>query len=76
MPKVIKINVKVKRALYLKACDYCLDLSKIVMGGVVLASVMSMDIDKVFVLGLGVAATIILAVMGFFFYIVGHQRKI
>lgn len=65
--KEIKISSKVKRALFLKACDYCLDLSKLVLAGVVLACIMDMEINRVLVLIVGLTITTMLATLGFVF---------
>lgn len=74
--KEVKINTKLKRALLLKACDYCLDLSKVILAGVVLASIMDLDINRFVVLGCGVAVVLILALLGFLLYVLGNQRKL
>lgn len=72
----IKINTKLKRALLLKACDYCLDLSKVILAGAVLACIMDLDINRVVVLSLSIIAVFGFATTGFVLYILGSQRKL
>jgi len=49
-----------------KIADYLLGISKLVFAGVVLSTILKVDgISKLAVLGMGVSATLILAIIGF-----------
>ncbi len=51
-----------------KIGDYLLDVSKLVLAGVVLSSLLAIpDIPKIITLTSGIIATMILAVVGFYF---------
>lgn len=67
--KKLRISSKLRKALALKGCDYCLDLSKLVFAGIVLANALGAITDKAVGMTIGVVATIGLAVIGFVLYI-------
>lgn len=46
---------------------YCMDISKLVFGGIILAGVMELDVDKALLFGIGFAAVLIMAVAGLLF---------
>ena len=60
----------------MKASDYCLDISKLVLAGVVLAGVVDMDINKVVLSLVGLLIVLVFGVAGFFLYILGNQSKL
>lgn len=72
----LKFNNTIKKRTILKASDYCLDISKLILAGVVLAVVVDMGINEsaLFVVGLGVVISF--ALIGFFLYILGNQSKL
>ena len=74
--KGIRINNTIKKRTILKASDYCLDISKLILAGVVLAVVVDMGINEsaLFLIGLGIVMTF--ATVGFFLYILGNQSKL
>ena len=74
--KGIRFNSTIKKRTILKASDYCLDISKLILAGVVLAVVVDMGINEsaLFLIGLGVVLSF--AVVGFFLYILGNQSKL
>ena len=47
---------------------YCLDMSKLIFGGVILAGIMNFGVNNIYLLGIGGMFVILLAVMGFTFY--------
>lgn len=44
---------------------YCLDMSKLIFGGVILGSIMNLGVESVFLFGIGGAFVIIFAIAGF-----------
>lgn len=66
-------GVKLRKAISLKACDYCLDLSKLVFAGVVLATLMGYDADKGVVLLFGSITTLGFGMLGMFCYIISKK---
>jgi len=47
---------------------YCLDMSKLIFGGVILAGIMNLGVENLYLLGVGGMFVILLAIMGFTFY--------
>ncbi|MBR2292083.1 MAG: ABC transporter permease [Prevotella sp.] len=47
---------------------YCLDMSKLIFGAVILAGIMNLGVNSLFLFGIGGVLVILLAVMGFVFY--------
>ncbi len=74
--KGIRFNSTIKKRTILKASDYCLDISKLILAGVVLAAVVDMGINEsaLFLIGLGIVMSF--ATIGFFLYILGNQSKL
>ena len=74
--KKIKFNSTIKKRTILKASDYSLDISKLILAGVVLAGVVDLNVNKAFLLVSGIAVVFIFALVGFFLYILGNQSKL
>ena len=72
----IRYSSTIKKRTVLKASDYCLDISKLVLAGVVLAGVVDMDINKVVLSLVGLLIVLVFGVAGFFLYILGNQSKL
>ena len=47
---------------------YCLDMSKLIFGGVILAGIMNLGVNNLYLFGTGGLFVILLAVMGFVCY--------
>ncbi len=47
---------------------YCLDMSKLIFGGVILAGIMNLEVDRIFLLGVGGLLVLFLMMLGFVFY--------
>ena len=47
---------------------YCLDMSKLIFGGVILAGIMNLGVDNVYLFGVGGTLVALFAVIGFNFY--------
>ena len=52
----------------LESGKYCLDMSKLIFGAVILAGIMNLGVNSLFLFGIGGVLVILLAVMGFVFY--------
>ena len=72
--KKLKITNSTRQKLFLEISKYSLDMSKLVFGGIVLAGIMGLSLDKALLFGVGMIAVILLAVFGFIFFIVGSQK--
>ena len=57
-----------------EASKSVLDIAKLVFAGVILGSIMDMDIDKAFVFGVGIAIVIGLIFLGSFFYYIAIKK--
>lgn len=68
-----RISSKLRKALALKACDYCLDLSKLVFAGIVLVTVIGYNADRMIVLLFGILSTVVFGIAGFAFYIISKK---
>ena len=58
-----------------EASKFCLDIAKLVIGGVLLASIMKEDIDKVTLYMLGVLIVLFFTFLGFLFLIISKKIK-
>ena len=74
--KGIRFNSTIKKRTILKASDYCLDISKLILAGVVLAGVVDLNINKSYLLFAGSLVVVIFSMTGFFLYILGNQSKL
>ena len=74
--KKIRYSSTIKKRTILKASDYCLDISKLILAGVVLAGVVDMDFNKVVLSLVGLLIVFVFGVAGFFLYILGNQSKL
>ncbi|MBP3845438.1 MAG: ABC transporter permease [Prevotella sp.] len=72
--KKLKITNTTRQKLFLEISKYSLDMSKLVFGGIVLAGIMGLSLDKTLLFGVGMLAVIMLAIFGFVFFIVGNQK--
>lgn len=54
--------------IYEKLGDFFIDIAKLVFAGVVLSTLLDMEVDKQSVLLLGIFTTIVLVRLGFIFY--------
>lgn len=70
--KMEKLSPEKKSMLCEKFGDYCLDLSKLIFGGVILAAIMQLDIDTVW---LFVVGTVIVALTAYARYILYRMSK-
>lgn len=57
-----------KKALYEEAGKYLLDVSKLIFGGVILAGVMNLNVDKIVLFIIGTLAVIVTAIIGFILF--------
>ena len=76
MKKRLRFNSAIKKRTILKASDYCLDISKLILGGVVLAAVIDMGINEGALFLIGLVIVVSFAAIGFFLYILGNQTKL
>ena len=60
--------------LYLEASKYSLDLSKLIFGGVILSGIMGMQIEKTYLLIMGLAAVMLTMLFGFFMFLLGNKE--
>ena len=60
-----RIDIERKEKFAEKLGDYCLDISKLVFGGIVLAGVMELDVNPYWLFGLGLFIVILFATAGF-----------
>ena len=63
-----------RKEAYKEASKSVLDIAKLVFAGVILGSIMDMDIDKAFVFGVGIAIVIGLIFLGSFFYYIAIKK--
>lgn len=62
-----------RKALYEEAGKYLLDVSKLIFGGVILAGVMNLNVDKIVLFIIGTLAVIVTAVIGFILFKKGKE---
>ena len=60
--------------LYLEASRYSLDLSKLIFGGIILSGIMGMEIEKAYLLIVGLIAVILTALFGFIMFLLANKK--
>lgn len=63
-----------RKEAYKEVSKFVLDIAKLVFAGVILGSIMDMDINKAIVFGVGIAIVIGLIVLGGFFYYIAIKK--
>lgn len=58
-----------------KLGDFFIDIAKLIFAGVVLSTLLDMDVDKQTVLSSGVLTTVIFVIAGFLFYSKKQTKK-
>lgn len=66
-------NRKLKKATFIEASKYTLDLSKLVFGGVILVNIMSLHTNKISIFVMGAVAILILTAISFILFIKGKE---
>lgn len=61
--------------LYGEIGKYSLDISKLVFGGIILAGIMKLDINRVLLFVLGGTVVLLLAIAGFAFIVLSNRKK-
>lgn len=70
-----ELNIEQKTTLWSEGGKFCLDLAKLIFGGIILASIMKKDIDAGKLLVFGALITMFLAVCGFFLILMSKDKK-
>ena len=60
--------------LYLEASRYSLDLSNLIFGGIILSGIMGMQIEKAYLLIVGLIAVILTALFGFIMFLLANKK--
>ena len=71
----MKLTRDDKRTLFAEASKFCLDIAKLIVGGVLLASIMKEDLDKVILYTLGVLMVLFFTLIGFVFLLISKKIK-
>lgn len=71
----MKLTRDDKRTLFAEASKFCLDIAKLIIGGVLLASIMKEDLDKVILYTLGVLMVLFFTLIGFVFLLISKKIK-
>lgn len=67
LPSIVQKKGKNNSLLMKELGVYCLDISKLIFGGVVLAGIMDLEINRYWLFGLGSLIVIVIALAGFAF---------
>lgn len=62
------MKLKKRELMMQESGKYCLDMSKLIFGGVILAGIMNLGVDNVYLLGIGGLIVVFLMIIGFVFY--------
>ena len=62
------MKLKKRELMMQESGKYCLDMSKLIFGGVILAGIMNLGVDNVYLLGIGGLIVLFLMIIGFVFY--------
>lgn len=75
MARGIKIDNKTKHKLYLEISKYSLDVSKLIVGGVILSGIMGLSIDKNALIVFGVIAALLSGLFGLLMFVLGNKNN-
>lgn len=64
-----------KEAVFAELGKYSIDISKLVFGGVILAGIMKLDVNKIALFGLGILVVIATLVAGLIFTALSNSKK-
>jgi hypothetical protein len=64
-----------KHILFSEIGKYCTDISKLVFGGVILAGIMKLDVNRVLLFGMGFAVVLIMVIAGISFTILSNKKS-
>lgn len=64
-----------KDALFAELGKYSIDISKLVFGGVILAGIMKLDVNRLALFGLGVLVVIATLITGLIFIALSNSKK-
>lgn len=70
---MVKNEKTSQRALYEEAGKYLLDVSKLIFGGVILAGVVNLEVDKIVLFIVGGASVVLSAILGFILFKKGKE---
>lgn len=71
----MKLSIEQKRTLWAEAGKFCLDIAKLIFGGIILASIMKKDIDIAIMLCFGALVTLLFAGSGFILILASKDKK-
>lgn len=71
----MKLNIEQKQTLWAEGGKFCLDIAKLIFGGIILASIMKKDIDTATLLSVGALVTLLLAGSGFVLILASKNKK-
>lgn len=71
----MKLNNATRKKVYLEVSKYALDLSKLVFGGVILAGIMDLGVNRSLLLAFGFVFVGLFAAVGFFFFLLGNKKR-
>ena len=66
--RVIKMKQKKRELMMQELGKYCLDMSKLIFGGVILAGIMNLGVENIYLFGVGGVLVAFFAAIGFNFY--------
>ncbi len=64
-----------KEALFAELGKYSIDISKLVFGGVILAGIMKLDVNKLALFGLGILVVIATLITGLIFIALSNSKN-
>ena len=70
----MKLNIEQKQTLWAEGGKFCLDIAKLIFGGIILASIMKKDIDPVVLLCIGGLLNLALAALGFLLLLISKNK--
>lgn len=70
----MKLNIEQKQTLWAEGGKFCLDIAKLIFGGIILASIMKKDIDPVALLCVGGVLNFALVALGFLLLMISKNK--
>ena len=71
---IFGLNNNSLQKLYQEASKYCLDVSKLIFGGIVISGIMGLSIETASLIWIGLVAVVLTALLGLILFILGHKN--
>ena len=69
------MDIEKRESLFAEAGKFCIDIAKLIFGGIILAGIMEVGMDKFFLFTIGGICTVIFAIVGLYAIMYSKSKK-